>query len=288
MTAAEGGALMGAQMTLADESDEYRAFVEKFKPKKTTDDCYTPQPIYDVVLDWAQARYGFDRAKVVRPFWPGGDFERESYPDGCVVVDNPPFSILSRICSWYMVRGVMFFLFSPTLTILSSTGRANVMATNHIVTKCTITYENGATVPTSFVTNMETDGTVLESAPDLSDAIQAVDDELVKAGKTQLPKYVYPDEVITAAKVNWFCAHHTPYRLNARDCCFIGSLDAMGGKGIFGGGLLLSERAAAERAAAERAAAERAAAERAAAIRWPLSEREREMVRMISKREEEE
>ena len=263
----------GTQMTLMDESPEYAAFVEKFKPKKTTDDCYTPPAIYQVVLDYVVERYGIDSEKVVRPFWPGGDYEREEYPDGCVVVDNPPFSILSRICSWYMVRGVKFFLFSPTLTILSSTGRANVMATNHIVTKCTITYENGATVPTSFVTNMETDGTVLESAPDLSDAIQAVDDELVKAGKTQLPKYVYPDEVITAAKVNWFCAHNTPYRLNARDCCFIGSLDAMGSKGIFGGGLLLSERAAAERAAA---------------IRWPLSEREREMVRMLGERRESE
>lgn len=45
------------------------------------------------------------------------------------------------------------------------------------------------------------------------------------------------------------------------------------GKAIFGGGLLLSDRAAAERAAAERAAAERAAA-----TEWQLSPRELQMV----------
>ena len=266
------------QLTLADESPEYAAFVEKFRPKKTTDDCYTPPEIYEVILSWVVDRYGIDRGSVVRPFWPGGDYAATEYPEGCVVVDNPPFSILAQICGFYMTHGVRFFLFAPTLTVLNSGGRRYALDMNHIVTKGTITYENGATVPTSFVTNLDEDGTVLESAPDLSDAIQAKDDELRRAGTVALPKYVYPDHVITAAKVNWLCAHHTPYRLNRRDCCFISSLDAMGGKGIFGGGLLLSERAAAERAAAERAAAERAAAQR-----WQLSERELEIVRMLSK-----
>lgn len=28
---------------------EYEAFVDKFKPKKTTDDCYTPPDVYDTV-----------------------------------------------------------------------------------------------------------------------------------------------------------------------------------------------------------------------------------------------
>ena len=29
--------------------------MEKFKPKKTTDDCYTPPEIYEVIKDWACA-----------------------------------------------------------------------------------------------------------------------------------------------------------------------------------------------------------------------------------------
>ena len=42
------------QMTFDDlENAEYREFVEKFKQKKTTDDCYTPENIYDCVADWA-------------------------------------------------------------------------------------------------------------------------------------------------------------------------------------------------------------------------------------------
>lgn len=31
----------------------YKEFVDKFKPKKTTDDCYTPQIVYEAVKGWA-------------------------------------------------------------------------------------------------------------------------------------------------------------------------------------------------------------------------------------------
>lgn len=80
--------------------DGYTDFVEKFKPKKTTDDCYTPELVYDAVAEWVAKEYGLDRECFVRPFWPGADYERESYPEGCVVVDNPPFSILSKILAF--------------------------------------------------------------------------------------------------------------------------------------------------------------------------------------------
>ena len=271
---------MSVQMGFDEISDDYREFVDKFKPKKTTDDCYTPPEIYEVVLDYVVQRYGIDRAKVVRPFWPGGDFEREEYPEGCTVVDNPPFSILSRIIDHYVAHDIRFFLFAPTLTCLSQ--RKHVLELNHIACHTSITYENGAKVNTSFITNLDTDGTVLESDPDLCDRINAKDEELQHEKKKHVPKYEYPDHVVTAAKVQWFAAHHTPYKVNRRDCIFIAKLDAMGGKGIFGGGLLLNERAAAERAAAERAAAERAAA-----YKWQLSERELKMVEMIGNNREE-
>lgn len=32
--------------------NDYEAFINKFKAAKTTDECYTPQPIYDAVLDY--------------------------------------------------------------------------------------------------------------------------------------------------------------------------------------------------------------------------------------------
>jgi hypothetical protein len=49
------------QITLADVDPEYQGFLDKFKPKKTTDDCYTPDNIYNVVLDWVVNEYGIDR-----------------------------------------------------------------------------------------------------------------------------------------------------------------------------------------------------------------------------------
>lgn len=43
---------MTDQITFADIDPEYEAFVEKFKPKLTTDDCYTPDNIYEAVASW--------------------------------------------------------------------------------------------------------------------------------------------------------------------------------------------------------------------------------------------
>ena len=242
---------------------DYDGFVEKFKPKRTTDDCYTPPEVYAVVLDYVRERWGVDEADVVRPFWPGGDYEAFEYPDGSVVVDNPPFSILARIQAFYLERGIRFFLFAPSLTCLS--GR-RCMEVDHIVCDCSITYENGAVVRTGFVTNLD-DENVLEAEPELGRRLNEANDARLKATRKTVAKYEYPDDVITAARAQWLAAHGTPYRVRRRDACRIAALDEQRerGKTIFGGGLLLSRAAAAERAAAERAAAER----------WHLSDRER-------------
>ena len=41
--------------------NDYDGFVEKFKPKKTTDDCYTPPLVYEAVSDlWAIPGGGID------------------------------------------------------------------------------------------------------------------------------------------------------------------------------------------------------------------------------------
>lgn len=36
--------------------NDYEAFINKFKAAKTTDDCYTPQPIYEAVWTMYFAR----------------------------------------------------------------------------------------------------------------------------------------------------------------------------------------------------------------------------------------
>ena len=147
------------------KSKTYEEFVEKFKPKKTTDDCYTPSEIYEVIKEWVCKRYNIDPGNVIRPFWPGGDYEKDEYPPGCVVVDNPPFSILKNICEFYLERGIPFFLFAPSLTALS--GKTTWDRMNHIICDCTIVYENGATVKTSFITSFEPE-TVAETSPELT------------------------------------------------------------------------------------------------------------------------
>ena len=103
---------------LSDDDEEYQAFLEKFEAKKTTDDCYTPDNIYNAVKKWCVEKYGLQGKKFIRPFYPNGDYQKEDYSGDCVVLDNPPFSIISEICEWYTERGIKFFMFAPTLTLL--------------------------------------------------------------------------------------------------------------------------------------------------------------------------
>ena len=258
-------------MTQSKESfADYEGFVDKFRPKLTTDDCYTPPEVYDVVADYVANRFGLDRGTFVRPFYPGGDFERFDYPEDRVVVDNPPFSILARIKRFYVERDIPFFLFAPSLTILS--GMREPAGIDHIVCNACVTYENGAVVRTGFVTNLAPD-IAMETAPELGRAVNEACDRLAKQGKRELPKYAYPDDVLTAARAQWLAQHGERLVIKASDCVRISAMDAQReqGKAVFGCGLLLSERAAAERAAAERAAA----------TRWQLSDRERELQRSL-------
>ena len=244
------------------EDDEYADFVEKFKPKKTTDDCYTPEPVYEAVASWVETEYGKDRATFVRPFYPNGDYVKERYPEGCVVVDNPPFSILSEILRFYTSKGIDFFLFAPTLTLFSGRG----LDLCYLPVDAAVRYENGANVSTSFITNL--DRMRIHSIPRLYKAIKEANDKVLAETSTDLPKYSFPDQVVTAARASYYAKHDTEFAVAPEDCARITGLDAMGdsGKAIFGGGFLLSEKAAAEKAAA---------------TRWQLSEREWQIVRSL-------
>lgn len=108
--------------------EAYVAFVEKFERKKTTDDCYTPECVYEAVLEWLHEKgINMNKYQVVRPFYPDKDYKLEAYPDSCIVVDNPPFSIISEICRWYSERGIKFFLFAPHLTLFPLSRPSNTL-----------------------------------------------------------------------------------------------------------------------------------------------------------------
>ncbi len=273
---------MNEQQSLFTDNPEYDAFVDKFKPKKTTDDCYTPPEIYEVVKNWACREYGINPDRIVRPFYPGGDYERYDYPEDAVVLDNPPFSILSQICEFYLERKIPFFLFAPSLTVFS--GRKSFHRINHIICDANITYENGAVVRTAFVTSYGGD-IVAQTSPELGRLINETSDKLRREKTKQLPKYSYPDHIATAARMQYYAKYGINFKVRSSDCIQIGAMDNQkaAGKCIFGSGLLLSTRAAAEKAAAEKAAAEKAAAEKAAACVFALSERERALVRELDR-----
>jgi hypothetical protein len=256
-------------------NDEYNEFLDKFEEKKTTDDCYTPDNIYEIVANYVSDRYGKNRADYVRPFYPGGDYKKYAYKKTDVVVDNPPFSILAEIIDWYQENGIDYFLFAPGLTVLNYTERDQVTA---IVLGVGVTYENGAVVSTCFLTNMDGGETAARTDPELYKRIQEANKENEKSLHKELPKYEYPANVLTAAKMQYLCKYGQTLSVQKKDAKRIGCLDEQKeyGKGIYGGGLLLSETAAAETAAAETAVVEQK-------LTWHLSDREMEIIKSLGK-----
>ena len=285
---------MGIKRAKESVFNDYEGFVKKFKPKKTTDDCYTPPEIYDTVLEWLGENVDLRGKEIKRPFYPGGDYKAEHYPDNCVVVDNPPFSILSKIINFYVASGVKFFLFAPALTMSSAkiAGREDIDIT-YITCGVTVTYANGAIVNTSFTSNLFGDVRVWV-CHELYRRIKRVNDRCVKEKKVRPPVFDYPENVTSIALLSRLSKHGVSLKIRRQNVHVTSALDAQKkvGKTIFGRGFLLSDRAAAEKAAAEKmvekniveekAMQEKAAAEKAAAIVWELSEREKRIIKELN------
>ncbi len=244
---------------------EYAAFLEKFEVKRTTDDCFTPPEVFAAVHSWVNSEYGTHERRIVRPFYPGGDFVRFDYQSGDLVLDNPPFSILAKIRRFYDERGIDYFLFAPSLTLFG------IKAPTMLVVDETVEYANGAKVATSFITSLEPQ-TRVRTSPVLAQAIRSV-----RPQKPKLPKYAYPKHVVSAALLQKIS--DVDFSVPSNECEFLSAMDEQmdAGKAIFGGGLIMSDRKAAELKAAELKAAELKAAELKAAdeaTEWRLSARE--------------
>lgn len=121
------------------------------------------------------------------------------------------------------------------------------------------------------------DSCLARSAPDLCEKIDEASARIRAERRVGLPKYKYPDHIVTAAMLGYMARHGTVFVV--RHGRFVRGLDsqAASGKNIFGGGYLLSDKAAAEKAAIEKANA----------IPWGISERERVIIDMIGKEEAE-
>lgn len=252
---------------------DYEAFLAKFnhtKPK-TSDDCYTPPPVYQAVLDYVDAEVTpLGNLNIRRPFFPGGDFEAEAetYGPQDIVIDNPPFSKLSTILNEYTARGVRFFLFCPAKTATNGmkTGRTIIIGER-------VLFANGAFLPVSFVTNL-LPGVAIRTAPSLAEALRAANEvtrEEIGKARPSLPcNSLDPHitSVIRLMKVNT-----EPLEIRSSE------VSKVTGSKFFGGALLTSDAAAARiQEAAAKAAAKTAAKAAAKTVHIALSPEQQTIV----------
>lgn len=251
-------------------AQDYEAFVDKFKPKKTTDDCYTPPSVYEAVLSWVRDVAPIGDARIVRPFYPGGDYEKEDYSGDCVVVDNPPFSILARIVDFYLERGVRFLLFAPHLTLFTHSGRPVTL----VVTNGEIKYHNGAVVRTAFLSNLFGD-TVVMTAPELRERLQLAQPS---EPKKSLPKYSYPSALVTVSRLAKLAEYGISVSIRRDNAVHISALDNQKkiGKALYGGGFLVSAEEEKNLRLAEAFLPEKRI------ISFELSDREKNIVKSLS------
>lgn len=170
---------------------DYESFVAKFSDTpKTTDDCYTPQDVYEAVVDYVRKYSKFEfkpDTPILRPFYPGGDYINADYLEDGVVIDNPPFSMFTKIVKFYTERGIPFFLFGPGMTIFSCCKYCTA-----IVVGVNVTFHNGAVVRLNFASNIFGD-LYCKTAPELTEAIKACPSQNTKV---ELPAYRWPDTVV--------------------------------------------------------------------------------------------
>lgn len=215
------------------KGETYEEFVKKFEPKKTTDDCYTPPAVYEAVLDWVRDKYDLpEDTVIVRPFYPGGDYQNYEYPDGCVVVDNPPFSILAKILDWYQEHKIRYFLFAPGLTLFNHAcrNRGDIILCNS-----DIVYHNNANVNTCFITNLrQSEDCIIQICGSLTDKLTAF-----KVGRT-LPKLEWPKTIYNSARLLKFSQSGRDIVLHPiRLCSYVYDKDGKK-RHIFGGGIEIS------------------------------------------------
>lgn len=169
---------------------DYAAYIKKFLPNYvyTTDDTFTPPKVYQAVFDWLTMQGKTQGRRILRPFYPGGYFEAVDYKPGDFVVDNPPFSQMSRIIRFYQNNKIDFFLFYDLRHSMTYLREGLTL----IYCNTDIEYDNGAKLASSFVSNVFGDAAVICSKTLC---------EMIKGAqvKPKEPRNEYPDDVFSFA-----------------------------------------------------------------------------------------
>ena len=207
--------------------NDYESYIKKFEGKKTTDDTYTPRDVFEAVLQYVSEIYDLNGKQILRPFYPGGDYERAEYPADGVVIDNPPFSIFNKVVAFYAARKIPFFLFGPGMTILNVFKFCSV-----VIVSPAIRFENGANVRCNFATNL-LETKQVTTACRLS--------KLLKNCKSQqnansIKLYDYPAEVLSVSDLQTIANGKDDFTITEKETVIIESLN---GRKLFGPHLLI-------------------------------------------------
>ncbi len=251
---------------------DYESFVAKFAEgnAKTTDDCYTPKDVYEAVVEYVSTVCDMSEKVILRPFYPGGDYINAEYPENGIVIDNPPFSMFTKICRWYSTNDIPFFLFGPGLTIASA-----CKCCTEVIINESVTFENGASVRLNFASNLYGD-TIITTAPRLGRMIAACSSQ---RPKKPLPSFEYPSEVLSVSDMQTIARNGIEFSVKRDECRIIKDLDCHPKKGgLLGDHLLISTAKAREK---EEAKSKRQTGEKTVTP-IPLSEREKKIVSQLN------
>ena len=237
---------------------DYESFVAKFKDNpKTTDDCYTPQDVWEAVAKYVGTITDLDGKEILRPFYPGGDYVNAEYPEDGVVIDNPPFSMFTKICKFYTENEIPFFLFGPGMSILSICKYCTA-----VIVSSQVEFSNGAKVRLNFATNLLGD-TMVTTAVQLDKVLRDLPSQNIKK---ELPVYRYPDELLSASDFQIIAKGHEDFAIKRGEAVLVNNLDCHPHRknGLFGAHMLVTKEAARKAEVLKNAAREAAAREAAA------------------------
>ena len=213
---------------------DYESFLAKFTENpKTTDECWTPPDVYEAVVRYVGEIYDLSGKELLRPFYPGGDYENAVYPENGVVVDNPPFSIFAKICKFYSEAKIPFFLFGPGMTIMVCCRWCTA-----VVVADQLVFTNGAKVRVNFATNLLGDMMATTSVR-LSELLRRCPSQNVTV---DLPKYGYPGELLSVSDLQTLANGDVDFGVSRREAVPVKDLDLHPKRnGLFGNHLLISE-----------------------------------------------
>ena len=220
---------------------DYESYVAKFQDKeKTTDDTYTPKDVYEAVVSYVGEMFDLTDKQILRPFYPGGDYENAEYPDNGVVIDNPPFSIFTKICKFYSENNIPFFLFGPGMTIMSVIKYCTVVIAN-----ASLIFENKANVKCNFATNIFDPNIAVMTVPMLSRLLNECPSQNITV---DMPIIEKPDIVLSVSDLQTISHGGIEFVVKRNECAII---KEFGGRALFGNHILITQAKAKAKAKAQ-------------------------------------